>query len=149
MIYPRTGGILLHITSLPGRYGIGEIGPEAFRFIDRLSEMGQRLWQILPLGDPGYGNCPYNTVSVFANNPMLISFDALIEEGYLNRSDLNGLKKYPVHKYDAKKVAPDRAHILNIVCRRFSKCASEEKKAALEVFCEKNGYWLPSRTLHN
>ena len=52
MIYPRIGGILLHITSLPGRYGIGEIGPEAFRFLDRLSEMGQRLWQILPLGDP-------------------------------------------------------------------------------------------------
>ena len=147
MIYPRTGGILLHITSLPGRYGIGEIGPEAFRFIDRLSEMGQRLWQILPLGDPGSGNCPYNTVSAFANNPMLISFDALIEEGYLNRSDLNGLKKYPVHKYDAKKVAPDRAHILNTVCKRFSKCASEEKKAALEVFCEKNGYWLDDYSL--
>ena len=142
MIYPRTGGILLHITSLPGKYGIGEIGPEAFHFIDRLSKMGQRLWQILPLGDPGTGNCPYNTVSAFANNPMLISFDALIEEGYLNRNDLNGLKKYPVHKYDAKKVAPDRAHILNTVCKRFSKCASEEKKAALEVFCEKNDYWL-------
>ena len=78
--FPRASGVLLHITSLPGPYGIGEIGQEAFKFIDILAEMGQSLWQILPIADTGFCNSPYTTVSAFANNPLLISFDGLIKE---------------------------------------------------------------------
>ena len=78
--FPRESGVLLHITSLPGLYGIGDIGPEAFHFVDVLHEMGQSLWQILPLSDTGSSICPYSTVSTFANNPLLISLDGLIDE---------------------------------------------------------------------
>ncbi len=90
-ILPRESGVLLHITSLPSPYGLGDIGPEAFHFVDVLHEMGQSLWQILPLSDTGSSICPYITVSTFANNPLLISLDGLIDEGYLQKDDL---KKY-------------------------------------------------------
>ncbi|HCN24877.1 MAG TPA: 4-alpha-glucanotransferase, partial [Candidatus Marinimicrobia bacterium] len=94
-MFPRESGVLLHISSLPGAYGLGDIGPEAFHFVDVLHEMGQSLWQILPLGDTGSSICPYNTVSTFANNPLLISLDGLIDEGYLHKDDLKKIQSYP------------------------------------------------------
>ena len=120
-IFPRENGVLLHITSLPGPYGIGEIGQEAFKFIDILSEMGQSLWQILPIADTGSCNSPYTTVSAFANNPLLISFDGLIKEGYLKQSDLNGYKKYSAQKVDYNNIISDRIKVLDTVCERFLK----------------------------
>jgi len=76
----RTSGILLHPTSLPGRFGIGELGPEAIRFADFLNAAGQRLWQVLPLGPTGYGDSPYQCFSAFAGNPLLVSLDVLEAE---------------------------------------------------------------------
>ena len=84
----RQSGILLHPTSLPGRYGIGELGPEALRFVDFLAETRQSIWQVLPLGPTGYGDSPYQCFSAFAGNPLLVSLDALAEEGLLSASDL-------------------------------------------------------------
>ena len=74
----RGAGMLLHVTSLPSQYGIGDIGPAAFRWIDRLSDAGQTWWQALPLGPTGYANSPYQALSSFAGNWLLISPDALI-----------------------------------------------------------------------
>jgi len=77
MKFKRSCGVLLHPTSLPGTFGIGDMGPEAYKFIDFLAASGQKLWQILPLNYPGYGNSPYNPISAFACNPYLISPDKL------------------------------------------------------------------------
>lgn len=77
----REGGILLHISSLPGKYGIGSFGKEAYRFIDFLKSSGQKYWQILPLGKTGYGNSPYQSISTFAGNPLFIDLDLLIQIG--------------------------------------------------------------------
>lgn len=145
--FPRESGVLLHISSLPGPYGIGEIGPDAFRFIDNLAEMGQSLWQILPTGDTGSCPSPYTTVSAFANNPMFISFDALVEEGYLHKNDLNELQKYSQHKVDFNKVFPDRNKILDLVCNRFSEKTSKAEKQKFELFCTENDSWLNTYTL--
>ena len=84
MNFPRSSGILLHPTSLPGPYGIGELGAEAHDFADFLRDAGQRIWQVLPLGPTGYGDSPYQCFSAFAGNPLLISIDALVERGYLD-----------------------------------------------------------------
>src|ERR1022692_741196 len=87
MRLPRASGVLLHPTSLPGRHGIGDLGPEAHAFIDFLASTGQRWWQMLPLGPTGYGNSPYQSLSSFAGNPLLISPGELISDGLLQPSD--------------------------------------------------------------
>ena len=88
----RSSGVLLHITSLPGSYGIGEIGPQAFKFVDDLAEMNQKLWQILPDNPTDNYNCPYGSISAFANNPLLISLDFLIRDGWLSSKDLKNYR---------------------------------------------------------
>ena len=80
MRFPRSSGILLHPTSLPGRYGIGDLGAEARRFVDFLAAAGQTLWQVLPLGPTGYGDSPYQCFSARAGNPLLISLESLVEK---------------------------------------------------------------------
>ena len=86
----RASGVLLHVTSLPSPYGIGDVGPAALAWIDRLHEAGQTWWQALPLGPTGYGNSPYQSLSSFAGNGLLISPDLLIEDGLLRRERLRG-----------------------------------------------------------
>src|SRR4051795_9171526 len=86
MRLPRASGILLHPTSLPGRFGVGDLGPSALEFLDFLAETGQRWWQILPIGPTGYGNSPYQSYSSFAGNPLLISPEAMAEAGWLSAS---------------------------------------------------------------
>ncbi|MDG3003908.1 4-alpha-glucanotransferase [Paludisphaera mucosa] len=88
MRYPRSSGILMHPTSLPGRFGVGDIGPEAHKFVGMLAEAGQRWWQTLPLGPTGAGNSPYQSHSSFAGNPLLISPEGLVERGWLDEKDL-------------------------------------------------------------
>ena len=89
MKFARASGILLHPTSLPGPFGIGDIGTAAYRFADLLASTGQSLWQVLPLGPTGYGDSPYQCLSVAAGNPLLISPEALIADGLLEQSDLS------------------------------------------------------------
>ena len=82
--WPRHSGLLLHITSLPGRGGCGDLGPAAYRFLDQLTRGGQRAWQVLPIGPTGFGDSPYQTASVLAGNPLLISIDKLVASGLLD-----------------------------------------------------------------
>jgi 4-alpha-glucanotransferase len=81
MKFDRSSGILLHPTSLPGQYGIGDLGPTAHKWVDFLAEVGCGLWQVLPLGPTGYGDSPYQCFSAFAGNPYLISPEILLEQG--------------------------------------------------------------------
>src|SRR3954470_5870516 len=83
----RASGVLLHVTSLPSPYGIGDVGPGALAWVDRLCEAGQRWWQALPLGPTGYGDSPYQSLSSFAGNPLLISPDWLVEDGLVRTTD--------------------------------------------------------------
>ncbi len=92
MRFPRQSGILLHPTSLPGGHGIGDLGPEALRFVQFLADARQTLWQMLPLGPTGFGDSPYQTFSTFAGNPLLISLDALVDAGLLSAADLAGAR---------------------------------------------------------
>ena len=99
----RSSGILLHITSLPGPYGIGEIGKEAKLFIDNLADMGQQYWQILPTNNPETCNSPYDTNSAFAQNPFLISLDGLIKNGLLKKEDLDPIPNFKTKMIEFKK----------------------------------------------
>lgn len=87
----RKCGILLHPTSLPSRYGIGDLGKSAYHFADYLEKAGQSLWQILPLGHTGFGDSPYQSFSAFAGNPLIISPDLLAEDGYLSEKDISNV----------------------------------------------------------
>src|SRR6478672_13700531 len=88
MTFARASGILLHPTSLPGPHGIGDLGDEAYRFVDFLTASGQSLWQVLPLGPTGYGDSPYACYSAFAGNTLLVSPEQLVTDGLLTKSDL-------------------------------------------------------------
>jgi len=114
----RNSGILLHPTSLPGPYGIGELGPEAFRFADWLAAGGQSNWQVLPLGPTGYGESPYQLFSAFAGNPLLISVDALVEEGLLEARELEGAPSFPQERVDFERVIPWKNGLLRRAFRR-------------------------------
>jgi 4-alpha-glucanotransferase len=94
MRFPRCSGILLHPTSLPGRYGIGDLGHEASRFVDFLVAAQQSLWQILPLGPTGYGDSPYQCLSAFAGNPLLISPDLLVTDGLLTPAEVRDVPSF-------------------------------------------------------
>src|SRR6478609_3894218 len=87
----RLSGVLLHVTSLPSLGGVGDFGPAAYEFIDFLTAAKQRLWQVLPLAPTGYGSSPYSALSAFAGNPMLISLEGLVADGWLSVDRLQGL----------------------------------------------------------
>src|SRR6266478_6992727 len=113
MTFPRSSGILLHPTSLPGPYGIGDLGPEAYAFVDFLEASGQGLWQMLPLGPTGYGDSPYACYSAFAGNTLLISPERLFEEGLLTKSDLDEIPSLPTEHVDFELVHQSRDIILD------------------------------------
>lgn len=141
---PRSSGILLHPTSLPGRFGIGEIGPEAHRWLDELSKMGQRVWQMLPLGPTGYGNSPYQSLSTFAGNPLLISFDALRNDGALQPQDLAMVPAFDASRVQFGPVIEVRTAFLKLAARRFlTQCESSPlMRKAFDAFCDREAGWL-------
>ncbi|WP_369797140.1 4-alpha-glucanotransferase [Kamptonema formosum] len=100
----RASGILLHPTSLPSRFGTGDLGPQAYGFIDFLAESGQNLWQDLPLGPTAYGNSPYMCYSAMAGNPLLISPEELGQKGLLSKEDLAGAPEFPAGEVDFERV---------------------------------------------
>jgi len=104
MKFDRTSGVLLHITSLPSRYGIGDLGKEAYNFIDFLKKTHQKLWQILPLNPPAPGGSPYNCFSAFAGNALLISIDKLIEDGLLKVGEVTNVPNFAEAKVEFSKV---------------------------------------------
>src|ERR1700756_5946556 len=119
MIFPRSAGILLHPTSLPGAYGIGELGPEALRFCSYLHDSGVKIWQVLPLNPTGYGDSPYQSLSAFAGNPLLISPDWLIEDGLVKPSDCAG-GSFSTEAVDFEAVKRFKYTMLETAWRRFS-----------------------------
>ena len=140
----RHSGILLHPTSLPGSFGIGEIGPDAHRWLDELAAMGQSLWQILPLGPTSYGDSPYQCLSTFAGNPLLISFDDLKAEGLLTGGDLAAFPPHDPHRIDFGAIIPARYAILGVACDTFRNQSAHDRKLAdtFAAFCEKESAWL-------
>src|SRR3954470_10933496 len=100
MDFERASGILLHPTSFPGPYGIGDLGGEAYRFVDFLHQTGQKLWQILPVTPTGVGDSPYGAFSAFAGNPLLVSPDLLLAEGFLGTEDLQDVPAFPTDRVD-------------------------------------------------
>jgi 4-alpha-glucanotransferase len=141
MTFPRSSGILLHPTSLPGPYGIGELGAEAHDFADFLRESGQRIWQVLPLGPTGYGDSPYQCFSAFAGNPMLISVDRLVEHGYLDARDLAGKPEFSNDDVDFGAVIAWKQPLLRKAFAAFTRSAGADREA-FNAFCERHSFWL-------
>ena len=141
MSFPRSSGILLHPTSLPGPNGIGELGPGAYRFADFLRDSGQRIWQVLPLGPTGYGDSPYQCFSAFAGNPLLISLDVLVERGYLNLHDIDERPNFPADNVDFGAVIAWKLPLLRKAFQAFARKQAAERDA-FDAFCRKHSAWL-------
>lgn len=147
MKFERSSGILFHPTSLPGPYGIGDIGPQAYKWIDFLAETGCSLWQVLPLGPTGYGDSPYQCFSAFAGNPFLISPEALMEEKLLFPDDFTDLPKFPTDRVDFGWVIPWKLAILDKAFDRFKSQPFPALRAELDVFCAQHADWLEDYAL--
>lgn len=147
MKFPRSSGILLHPTSLPGPYGIGDLGPEAYRFADYLDGAGMKIWQVLPLNPTGYGDSPYQSFSAFAGNPLLISPDTLAERGLLDRADLRERPSFEEGKVDFPQVIPYKFGLLRKASARFFLDASAADQSAFEDFCAAHSAWLDDYAL--
>ena len=143
----RLAGILLHPTSLPGRYGIGELGAETTAFLDFLAETGQRLWQVLPLGPTGYGDSPYQCFSAFAGNPLLVSLDVLRDEGLVSGADLAKTPSFPELEVDFGAVIGFKRPILVRAFAAFEKKGGAARRDALAAFARANAAWLPDFAL--
>src|SRR5215468_10339858 len=142
----RASGILLHVSSLPSRYGIGDLGPAALAWVDRLHEAGQSWWQALPLGPTGYGNSPYQSLSSFAGNGLLISPEWLIEEELLHTSDCVA-PPFSTTAVDYGTVIPFKHRLLERAWRNFSAAAPLELQVAFEQFCHDQAHWLEDYAL--
>jgi 4-alpha-glucanotransferase len=136
----RASGVLLHVTSLPSPYSIGDLGSAAFSWIDRLHSAGQQWWQVLPLGPTGYGNSPYQSMSSFAVNPALISPDSLISEGLLKTEDCRG--KFPSGAVDYDAVIPFKNHLLETAWTNFKAGAGKDLRSDYDEFRSQQTHWL-------
>jgi len=137
----RQSGILLHPTSLPGRYGIGELGREALAFVDFLGETGQSIWQVLPLGPTGYGDSPYQCFSAFAGNPLLVSLDTLADEGLLEAADLASAS-FPPDAVDFGAVIAFKRPLLAKAFSTFERTAAVSGRDLFDQFCRDEAAWL-------
>ncbi len=139
----RGSGVLMHITSLPGPYGVGTMGKNAFAFVDFLKKAGQSHWQILPLNPTGYGDSPYQSCSAFAGNHYLIDLDTLVAEGLLEEQALAGIQWYRQEdRVDFGLLYENRLGVLRLAFHRFA------DDQALDTFCRDNGSWLPDFALY-
>lgn len=147
MIERRGSGILMHVSSLPSQYGIGDLGPSAYRFADFLAESRQAFWQVLPLSPTctAYGNSPYSSFSAFAGNPLLISSEVMVQEGILTRDDIGVEGSLSRHSVDYPAVSAYKERIL-------SEAFSRQRRQILfdsefERFCLENAFWLDDYSL--
>src|SRR5687768_12840448 len=147
MSFPRSSGILLHPTSLPGPFGIGDLGPEAYQFVDFLVKGGQSLWQMLPLGPTGYGDSPYACYSAFAGNTLLISPDELAREGLLTDNDRAAMPSLPADEVDFEKVHASKDAILQKAYDRYQHSPDTEFQRAFQNFVQANASWLDDYAL--
>ena len=142
----RASGLLLHVTSLPSPYGIGDVGPTAIKWIDQISDAGQNWWQALPLGPTGYGNSPYQSLSSFAGNGLLISPDWMIEDGLLCPGDCVTLSS-SLSSVDYNTVIPFKHQLLEKAWTNFVRAGSVELQVAFEQFCDQQAHWLEDYAL--
>lgn len=138
----RTAGALLHPTSLPGRYGIGDLGDEAIAFLDWLASAGMHLWQVLPLNPPGLGNSPYNCLSSVGGNPLLISPQRLLQDGLLTPESVGNVPEFVAGHVDFPRVVEWKETILRAAWERFDRHGSAELRTAFEAFEETTREWL-------
>ncbi len=142
MPFQRSSGILLHPTSLPSRFGIGDLGQSAYEFINFLERSGQRIWQILPLGPTGYEHSPYTmNFSAFAGNPMLVSLEQLADEGLLDADKLEPITDTDSTRVDFDRVIPHKTQYLRQAYQRF------QPNDAFEQFCQEQAAWLEDYVL--
>lgn len=143
----RTAGVLLHPTSLPGPFGVGDLGDELLTFLDWAKAAGMRIWQVLPLNVPGYGNSPYGCLSSYAGNPLLISLRRLMESGLLPDDALDDLPEFLAGDVDFDRVAAWKHRLLLRSYEHFGEHASDEQRQALAGF-EGDNAWLPDWALY-
>lgn len=147
MPFLRSSGVLLHPTSLPSRFGIGDLGLEAYSFVDFLAQSAQQLWQLLPLGPTGYGNSPYLAYSAMAGNPLLISPERLQDDGLLTDEDFANLPEFPTEKVDYELVVQTKIPLLKQACKNFEIKASPLLQTEFAGFCEAKADWLDDYAL--
>jgi len=147
MPFPRASGILLHPTSFPSKFGIGDLGESAYSFIDFLVQSAQQLWQVLPLGPTGYGNSPYASYSAMAGNPLLISPESLEKQGLLTAEDFVNLPEFPRNKVDFDQVVPIKLPLLKKACENFRAKATPQQQQEFAQFCTAKAYWLDDYAL--
>jgi len=141
----RSSGILLHVTSLPSPYGIGDLGPSAFSWVDRLHDSGQAWWQALPLGPTGYGNSPYQSLSSFAGNGLLISPECLVSDGLLKVGECEG--HFPSDRVDYDSVIPFKENLLREAWAKFNAGERRDLRPAYQEFCAVQENWLEDYAL--
>jgi 4-alpha-glucanotransferase len=137
----RSAGILLHVSSLPGPYGIGDLGPAAHAWVETLVRAGQSWWQVLPLGPTGYGDSPYQCFSAFAGNPFLISPDRLVHDGLLKGSELGGVD-FPAERVQFETVIPYKLRVTARAWENFRGGAARALAGPFEQFCRQEADWL-------
>jgi 4-alpha-glucanotransferase len=140
--FNRSSGILLHPTSLPGRFGIGDLGDAAYSMVDFLVESGQSLWQMLPLGPTGFGDSPYQCLSSFANNPLLISPDLLVKDGLLAEDDLKPTPRFPADRVDFGRVIEFKFALLAQAFENFRRATDTGLRADFLAFAQRSESWL-------
>jgi len=134
----RRAGVLLHPTSLPSRFGIGDLGPAAFAFLDYLAAARQSLWQVLPLGPTGFGDSPYSSPSAFAGNPLLLALEPLIDQGLLTKDELADLASLPTDHVDFGALVPLKRHALEMAFTR----AGADIRSRAKTFHARHAAWL-------
>ena len=145
---PRSSGLLVHVTSLPSPYGVGDLGDGAARFVDALERAGQRVWQVLPLVPPGDGDSPYSSPSTFALNPLLVSPERLRDDGLLADADLDGAPAFPDDHADFDAVRPFKERLLATAFERFRGGAGGAAlRGAFEAYAEREAAWLDDYAL--
>jgi 4-alpha-glucanotransferase len=149
MRFDRQSGVFMHVTSLPGPHGVGDLGEGARAFVDFLDAADQSLWQVCPLGptSSAHGNSPYQSFSAFAGNPLLVSLDRLQERGYLTDEDLADAPEFDPHHVDYERVRPFKFDALRTACERFDEVASSEEQHAFDEFREAQASWLDGYAL--
>ena len=141
----RGAGVLLHVTALPSAHGIGDLGPSALAWIDRLHEAGLQWWQGLPVGPTGWGDSPYQALSSFAGNGLLISPDALVEDGLLRPTDLGA--RFPSLVVDYDRVIPFKEQLLEAAWQRFQAGVRPDLRTPFEEYCARQAGWLDDYAL--
>lgn len=142
MKFDRSSGILLHPTSLPGNFGIGDFGPTSYQWIDFLANSGCSFWQVLPLGPTGFGDSPYQSFSSFAGNHLLISPEILIKDNLLTEENLLKTPEFPINKVDYRNVIVWKKKILSLAYTRFINSKSSRLEVEFLAFKQANDFWL-------